>query len=355
MLKRFFFILLIPVACNAQFLNSPPDGDNQYCSTTQGIGVSKVTITYHSTDVTAPDGKTSRRGKIWDQLVPYNNETNPWRGGSNENTTLYLTHDAKLDGNPVKAGTYGVFMIPSENEWTIILSSFSEAWGAFTYNAKEDVLRFKVKPEKAEYHEWLTWDFDIRQTNYTILSLKWEDLKVSFRIEMDAHNIALESFRTELRSGQQFNWEAWNQAAEYCVKYNFNLDEALIWINNSIRINPTFANHITKSNILKKQNKTQESTDAFNTAIKLGNYVEVYNQGRNTLNAGNIEESGKYFAENEKKFPDAWHVSIGWGRYYLAKKDKANAIKYFEKAVKNAPSEPQKKNMEKLLEQAKAL
>ena len=346
---------MAPVFSNAQFIEEAPDGNNQFSSVTQGIGISRVTITYHSTDVTAPDGKTSRRGNIWGKLVPYNDEKNPWRAGSNENTTISLSHDAILNGNPVKAGTYGLFMIPSENDWTIVLSSFAEAWGAFTYNPKEDVLRFKVKPEKSEYHEWLTWDFDERKTDYTVVALKWEDLNVSFKIEMDEHNIILESFRKELRGPKQFIWESWNEAAGYCLKHNVNLQEGLNWVNTSISFNPNFTNHITKSRILKKLNKEQESTEVFNKAIQFGNYVEIYVTGRNLLSEGKVEEAGKLFMENEKRFPNAWHVSLGLGRYYLAKKDKANAIKYFDQAVKSAPSEPQKKSMEKLLEQAKAL
>lgn len=348
-------LLLIPVFGNAQFLTGPPDGDNQFCSVTQGIGISKVTVTYHSTDVTSPDGKKSRRGEIWGKLVPYDKEDNPWRAGSNENTTITLSDDAKINGSHVKAGTYGLFMIPSEKEWTIILTSFNEAWGAFTYNPKEDYLRFKVKPESSEYHEWLTWDFDIRQTDHSVLSMKWEDLKVSFKIEMDADNIILQSIRNELRSVLQFSWEPWNEAAGFCLKKGINLSEGLDWVNESIKISPTFNNHITKANILKKLNSESEANEAFDMAVKFGNHVDLYVYGRNTLSAGKIDEAGKIFAENEKKFGNVWHVSLGWGRYYLAKKDKTNAVKHFQQAVKTAPSEPQRKSMEKLLEQAKSL
>ena len=53
-----------------------------------------------------------------------------------------------MDGHKVAAGTYGLFSIPGENEWTIILSKTSKQWGAYTYKDADDYLRFTVKPVK---------------------------------------------------------------------------------------------------------------------------------------------------------------------------------------------------------------
>ena len=136
---------LIVASANAQSISLPPSGDNQKCSITQWIGMASVTITYNSPDVTGPGGE-DRRGKIWGGVVPYGMATNnfgtakkmPWRAGANENTTITFSHDMKVEGKDIKAGTYGLHMIPSAEKWTIIFNKNSGAWGSYFYNEKDD-------------------------------------------------------------------------------------------------------------------------------------------------------------------------------------------------------------------------
>ena len=121
----------------------PPDGKNQKASVSQWIGLVEVNITYNAPKVTAPDG-TDRTGKIWGQLVPYGmanlgfgtcGDQCPWRAGANENTVFRVSHDVKIEGQPLPAGSYGLHMIPGQEEWTIIFSKNSTSWGSFFYNA----------------------------------------------------------------------------------------------------------------------------------------------------------------------------------------------------------------------------
>ena len=110
-------------------LSLPPGGGNQKSVTTQYIGaLVYVTVTYNSPDVTSPQGE-DRTGKIWGQLVPHgmNNlgfgsaKESPWRAGANENTTIQFSHDVEVQGQPIKAGTYGFHIITQETgDWTII-------------------------------------------------------------------------------------------------------------------------------------------------------------------------------------------------------------------------------------------
>ncbi len=107
-------------------ISTPPSGGNQKSVVTQYMGLVSVTITYNSPDVTAPNGQ-DRTDKIWGQLVPYglNNlqfgtssdeNPSPWRAGANENTTIEFSHDVQVEDQPLKAGTYGLHMIPGEDE-----------------------------------------------------------------------------------------------------------------------------------------------------------------------------------------------------------------------------------------------
>ncbi len=65
-----------------------------------------------------------------------------------------------IEGKPLAKGIYGLHMIPTENEWTIIFSKTSSAWGSFTYNQTEDALRVTVKPQTAEMKEALAYEVD---------------------------------------------------------------------------------------------------------------------------------------------------------------------------------------------------
>src|SRR6476660_1612235 len=145
----FLFVLGIALGVSAQQFGSltlPPSGDNQHAIVTQYIGLVQVSVDYNSPDVHAPDG-SDRHGKIWGGLVPYGmanlgfgtcGDQCPWRGGANENTIFKVSHDVKVQGQPLKAGAYGVHFIPGENEWTIIFSNNSTSWGSFTYKPSED-------------------------------------------------------------------------------------------------------------------------------------------------------------------------------------------------------------------------
>ena len=162
-------------------LSHPWEAGNQKAQVTQWVGLVEVSITYFSPDVTSPNGE-DRNGKIWGDLVPYNNgDPYPWRAGANHNTTISFTHDVTIEGQPLTAGTYGLHMIPGPDEWTIIFSNNSTSWGSFTYDQSEDALRVKVKAKPSEFHEWLTYEFIDRQPDFTVAALKWENLQVPFK------------------------------------------------------------------------------------------------------------------------------------------------------------------------------
>lgn len=76
--------------------------------------------------------------EVFGKLVPYGKV---WRTGANEADEIKFYQDIELAGKKVKAGSYSLFTIPGEKEWTIILNSDLDYWGAYSYNEKNDVLR----------------------------------------------------------------------------------------------------------------------------------------------------------------------------------------------------------------------
>ena len=107
-------------------LAQPPNGMNQKAEISQWIGLVKVTITYHSPNVHGPAGR-DRTGHIWGELVKYGmfddgfgpSKEAPWRAGANETTTISVSHDVKIGGMDLRAGTYGLFLeIQPSGPWT---------------------------------------------------------------------------------------------------------------------------------------------------------------------------------------------------------------------------------------------
>ena len=111
--------------------------------------------------------------EIWGSLVPYGKV---WRTGANEATVFEVDRAVELNGHTIAPGKYALFSIPGETEWTFILNSEWDQWGAFKYDKSKDVLRFTATPEKSPvFNERLR--FDIKDNR---VDLYWENKKVGF-------------------------------------------------------------------------------------------------------------------------------------------------------------------------------
>jgi hypothetical protein len=343
----------------AQSLTMPPDGDNQRSEVTQQIGLVRASVEYSSPDVHGPNGD-DRRGKIWGGLVPwgihdlgFNNAKGPWRAGANENTVFTVSHPVKIQGQALPAGRYGLHMLAGEREWTIIFSKNSTSWGSFTYNQAEDALRVTVTPEKAPYHEWLTYDFTDRKPDRATLALTWEELRVPFTITVDdMPALYIDNMRRELRNAAGFRWQSWQAAAQYCLQQNKNLPEALTWAENAIAMpgigQTNFSTLSTKAQILDKLSKTTEAATVMATALDLPNAsaLEIHQYGRRLLAQGSAKEALAVFQKNAKRFGDAWPVHVGLARGYSAAGDYKTALKHAEIALTQAPDSLNKKSLE---------
>jgi len=251
-----------------------PSGGNKKAIVGEQIGLTKVVINYDR------PGVKGREGKIWGQLVPVgytdqgfgNSKTAPWRAGSNENTTLEFSTEVKIEGQPLPAGKYGFFIAYDPNECTLIFSKNSTSWGSYYYNDKEDALRVKVKPFASDkLVEWLKYEFLNQTENSATIALSWERLSIPFKIEVDYVKEQLASFRRELRTEKGFIWQSWQQAAQWCLDRNVNLDEALLWADSaSSRTfggDKNFQPASTKTQILEKLGKKDEAAAVMTTAL----------------------------------------------------------------------------------------
>jgi hypothetical protein len=149
---------------------SPP------ATATAKIGAADVTIKYSSPSV--------KGRKIWGELVPYGQV---WRTGANEATTITFSKDVTIEGQPLKAGTYALFTVPAEKEWTIVFNKTAKQWGAFKYEQAQDALRVKVKPiTSVTMNERMKIDVTPKGKNAGVVTIMWENIAVPFTVKTGA-------------------------------------------------------------------------------------------------------------------------------------------------------------------------
>ena len=126
-------------------------------------------------DLTLEYGRPSVKDrKIWGGLVPYDKV---WRTGADECSTITLSSDVTIQGENLGAGTYSLFTVPGEEEWTVIFNKVAEQWGAFNYDESKDALRVTAQSRPAEFIESLEIQIEGSE-----VVLRWSDLAVPFTI-----------------------------------------------------------------------------------------------------------------------------------------------------------------------------
>ncbi len=364
MKMRFALPLLLLAAgpIFAQRLPSPPSGDNQRATVTQDIGPVTVSVNYSSPRVVLKGD--DRRGKIWGTLVPYgmsdlgfkNCKSCPWRAGANENTVFTVSHDVKVQGQPLRAGKYGLHMIPGKEEFTVIFSRNSSSWGSFSYDPKEDALRVTAKPAKSEYHEWLTYEFTDREPTKATVALKWEDLQIPFTIAVDnAPAIYVAEMDEALRGPTGFDWHNYVQAANYTAQSKAGLPQGLVWAQRAADPawggQENFNTLMTLSRLEDANGRSDEAKKTWSKAMAdpSASPFDIHQVGRTLIAEGKKQEALKVFQINAQRFPDKWPVHVGLMRGYAAVGDKDRAIAEGRLAIKQAPDEANRKNLEQAL------
>lgn len=322
-----FLVLLIPSAVgSAQSFVLDLPLPSQSAEVTQRVGITDITIRYHRPLV--------GDRKIWDGVVPYGKV---WRGGANENTTITLTDPVMIEGKPLDKGTYGVHMVPTANDWTIIFSKNATSWGSFTYDQSEDALRVNVKPIAAEMHNALTYDFDQLQPNSTVVELEWEKIAVPFKVSVDVHSVVEADLKKQLRGLSQYTWMSWDDAANYLLAEKVDLKDALTYSGKSIEIEDRYDNELTKSKVLAALDRKDEAATAQKKALDLASPLQVHLFARQLQAEGHNEEALAIFRDNAKKHPDLWFVHTGLARVYSSAGKYDEAVNEMKLAISAAP------------------
>ncbi|MEP0006864.1 MAG: DUF2911 domain-containing protein [Balneola sp.] len=189
------------------------------------IGFTSISFEYNSVGI--------QEREIWGGLVPYGQV---WRTGANKNTLFTITDDVLINGQKLKAGSYGMHTIPGEDEWVIIFSHFNEAWGSYFYDESEDALRITVTPEEMDSkYEWMKFSFSDYTDTSVDISLKWAHLKVPFKVEIPMET-TFAHIENQFRTLPAFSWQGWVQGATYLQNNDYKLDVALQWAARALQI-----------------------------------------------------------------------------------------------------------------------
>ena len=332
MYKRLLPVALtVLLAASASFaqstqLNIPRD--SQRASVTQRVGITDITINYHRPLV---KGRT-----IWGKVVPYGQV---WRAGANENTTITFTDPVTIEGKTLEKGTYGLHMLPNQNEWTVIFSRVNTAWGSFTYKEAEDALRVNVKPQSAEMEEALAYEIDQPTENSAVVTMRWEKVAVPFKVGVDVNNIVDASLKAQMRGLPQYTWDGWDDAANYLLAHKVSLDEALEFSNRSIGSEPRYENYNTKSQILEAMGKKDEAKVAHDKAVEIATPIQLHQYAFALKGQKKDAEAYAVWKKNFQQHPDMWFTHSGMARVYSSQGDFDNAVKEMKLAEAAAPEQ----------------
>lgn len=309
----------------------------------QVVGLTEITIDYHRPAVD--------KRKIWGDLVPYGQV---WRAGANENTTIEFSSPVTVGGRKLPAGKYGVHMLPTEKDWSVMLSNASTAWGSFSYDEKEDAVRFTVSPRPADFEERLEYRFENPTDSSVDVVMQWEKLSVSFPITVDTNAVVIESLQKQLRGLPRFGWQGWNQAAQWALQHDTDLDQALKWADQSIATQVTFANLRTKAGILEKKGDVKAAEDLRAQAMKIATEADINQYGYQLLGQKKTDEAIAIFRKNVKDHPTSWNTYDSLAEALAAKGDAKAAVENYNKAMAMTTDPAQKKRIQDILAKMKA-
>ena len=225
---------------------------------TQKVGVSNISVEY-----SRPGAKER---EIFGGLVSYGKM---WRTGANKATKITFNENCVFGGAKVKKGSYSLFTIPGEKEWTVVLNKNTELWGVGEYDEKNQVCSIVSKAiETKDFTESFTIDFGTFQSFSAIMSLKWANTKIDIKIEsLEAKKI--EKQYLELLTKGPSASDYYN-GAKFFADNTSEYEMALEWINTAIDKRPdAFWMQFHKARILKKMGNKKESISVAEEVIAL--------------------------------------------------------------------------------------
>jgi Protein of unknown function (DUF2911) len=192
------------------------------CTIKQRVGLTDIEISYSRPGV---KGRT-----IFGSLVPYGQV---WRTGANQATKITFSTAVKLNGTDIPAGTYALFTIPGEEEWTIIINKGAAQWGAFQYNQKDDVARFQARAVAINLPiETFTIEFNAIHDDSARINLVWDRTVVPIKVETDLTSKLVPQIEAVMASDAKK--KPYYEAAKFYYDHGQDLQKASKWVDAAI-------------------------------------------------------------------------------------------------------------------------
>jgi hypothetical protein len=321
-----------PAVAQAFYLTVP--FGSQRASVTQTIGLTDISMSYDRPGV---EGR-----KIWGGLVPYDSV---WRAGANVNTVIAFTSPVTIAGKQLPAGRYGLFMIPTATQWTVILSKEANAWGHFSYNEAEDALRFTTTPVAGEMTERLEYTFDDPKADAVTVTLRWDRLAIPFAISVNSTQVVMDSLAQQLRGLAKFFPDAWRQSAAWALQHN-QLATASAWADTAVGLAATYPNLMLKARILDREGKPAAADSLRTRAFAVATEADMNLYGYQLLQQNKQQEALAVFLKNTKTYPQSWNTWDSLAECYGIMGDKKLAIANYKKALAMVGDPAQKRRIE---------
>ncbi|MDO8365919.1 MAG: DUF2911 domain-containing protein, partial [Saprospiraceae bacterium] len=219
----FFLTALLAVfaTANAQIKTPAPSPVGKI---SQEVGLMKVEVEY---------SRPSAKGrKVFGDLVPFGDM---WRTGANASTKVIVSEDAKVAGIPLPKGTYALYTIPGEKEWTIIFYKNTSYWGTPEPKdfKEEDVqARFTVSSIPVrDLVETLTLNLNNLRNNGGDLEIIWEYTKVVIPIMTDTDTKVMKAIESTMGGPAAGDY---NAAARYYFEEKKDMAQALVWVDKAL-------------------------------------------------------------------------------------------------------------------------
>ena len=225
---------------------------------TQKVGISNISVEY---------SRPGAKGReIFGGLVSYGKM---WRTGANKATKITLNENCVFGGAKVKKGSYSLFTIPGEKEWTVVLNKNTELWGVGEYDEENQVCSIVAKAiDTKDFTESFTIDFGTFQSFSAIMSLKWANTKIDIKIESLEAKKLEKQYLELLTKGPSAN--DYYNGAKFFADNTSEYEMALEWINTAIKKRPdAFWMQFHKARILKKMGNNKESISVAEGVIEL--------------------------------------------------------------------------------------
>jgi len=224
-------------------------------SVTQTVGLTDISVVYSSPGV--------RGRKIFGEVVPFDQL---WRAGANECTKVTFSTAVSIEGKPLPAGAYCIFLLPQKSGWTFVLSKNTEQGGTGDYKQSEDALRVAATATTIPHRERLAYeilDFDDEKGT---LAMEWDTQRVGVKFTTGTRERVL----SQIRSLKGDDWRPYNASARYLLGAGLEPALAMQLADRSIQLKEEWNNVWTRAQLLHAAGKNPEALAAAQRAQTLG-------------------------------------------------------------------------------------